>query len=109
MVAWARKAPLVEIATVRTRRTRRNLLAADGTVLAEFADDEVTGTPAGSAGPVVWREWELELVEAEPDLLEAADELMADAGARAERGAAQDPARPRGSGVRPGAAARGRP
>ena len=76
VVAWAGKAPLVEIATVNTRRTRRNLLAADGTVLAEVADDEVTGTPAGSAGPVVWREWELELVEAEPDLLGAADELM---------------------------------
>jgi CHAD domain-containing protein len=82
VVAWARKAPLEEIATIKTRRTRRNLIAADGTVLAEVADDEVTGAPAGSAGPVVWREWELELVDGDPDLLEAADELMSDAGVR---------------------------
>jgi CHAD domain-containing protein len=80
VVAWARKAPLEEIATIRTRRTRRDLLASDGTVLAEIADDEVTGEPRGSAGPVAWREWELELVDGGVELLDAADELMAGAG-----------------------------
>lgn len=82
VLAWVRKAPLHEIATVSTRRTRRNLLADDGSVLAELADDEVTGTPAGSDGPVTWREWELELVDADPDLLEAADELLAEVDVR---------------------------
>lgn len=80
VLAWVRKAPLHEIATVSTRRTRRDLLADDGTVLAEVADDEVTGTPAGADGPVAWREWELELVAADADLLAAADRLMEAAG-----------------------------
>src|SRR5687767_8884303 len=39
-VAWTLKAPLEPIATIRTRRTHRDLLAGDGTVLAELADDE---------------------------------------------------------------------
>ena len=80
VVAWAHKAPLHAIATVSTRRTRRDLLADDGTVLAEVADDEVTGEPEGSAAPVAWREWEVELVEGEESLLVAADKLMAGAG-----------------------------
>jgi CHAD domain-containing protein len=82
VVAWTLKAPLEPIATIRTRRTRRDLIADDGAVLAELADDEVTGTPEGSSGPVVWREWELELVDASPEFLTAADELMAGIGIR---------------------------
>jgi CHAD domain-containing protein len=82
VVAWTRNAPLEAIATIRTRRTRRDLVAGDGTVLAELADDEVTGTPAGSSGPVAWREWELELAEADPELLTAADKLMEGIGVR---------------------------
>jgi CHAD domain-containing protein len=80
VVAWTLNAPLEPIATIQTRRTRRDLVAGDGTVLAELADDEVTGTPEGASGPVLWREWELELVDAGPELLSAADKLMADAG-----------------------------
>ncbi len=80
VVAWARKAPLQEIATIRTRRTRRDLIADDGTVLAEIADDQVTGIPEGSTGHVDWREWELELVEGGEELLRAADKLMAEVG-----------------------------
>ncbi|MEV7429387.1 CYTH and CHAD domain-containing protein [Nocardioides sp. NPDC092400] len=75
VTAWTQGEPLSPVATVATRRTSRLLLAEDGTVLAELADDEVTGTPVGGA-PVSWREWELELVEGEPDLLAAADELF---------------------------------
>jgi CHAD domain-containing protein len=82
VVAWTLEAPLEPIATIETRRTRRDLVAGNGTVLAELADDEVTGTPEGSAGPVAWREWELELVDAGVELLEAADELMAGMGIR---------------------------
>jgi CHAD domain-containing protein len=80
VVSWTLKAPLEPVATIETRRTRRDLVAGDGTVLAELADDQVTGTPEGGTGPVLWREWELELVEAGGELLEAADQLMADAG-----------------------------
>lgn len=75
VTAWTQGEPLSPVATVATRRTSRLLLAEDGTVLAELADDEVTGTPVGGA-PVSWREWELELVEGGPDLLAAADELF---------------------------------
>jgi CHAD domain-containing protein len=82
IVAWTFNAPLVPIATIRTRRSRQDLVAGDGTVLAELADDEVTGTPEGASAPVVWREWELELVDAGPELLSAADELMARVGVR---------------------------
>ncbi|HET7350303.1 MAG TPA: CYTH domain-containing protein, partial [Marmoricola sp.] len=82
VAAWTLKAPLEPIATIETRRTRRDLVAGNGSVLAELADDEVTGTPEGSAGSVVWREWELELVDAGVDLLEAADALMAGIGIR---------------------------
>lgn len=80
VVAWTLKAPLEPVASIQTRRTRRDLVALDGTVLAELADDEVSGTPHGGAAPVVWREWELELVRAGGELLDAADQLMADAG-----------------------------
>jgi CHAD domain-containing protein len=80
VVAWTLKAPLEPVATIQTRRTRRDLVSGDGTVLAELADDEVTGTPQGGAAPVGWREWELELVAAGGELLDAADQLMVDAG-----------------------------
>ncbi|WP_435745764.1 CHAD domain-containing protein [Nocardioides sp. SYSU DS0663] len=80
VVPWTLGATLVPVAVVATRRTSYRLLGEDGTVLAELADDEVTGTPTGGA-PVRWREWELELVEGGPDLLAAADELLAEAGA----------------------------
>ncbi len=77
---WTRGRPLAPIATIVTRRTERALLAADGTVLAELADDEVTGVPADGGEHVAWREWELELVEGPTGLLEEADRLMAGAG-----------------------------
>jgi CHAD domain-containing protein len=77
---WVRGAPLGVVATIETRRTTYPLLDAAGRVLAEVADDQVTGTPADSAPPVLWREWEVELVDGAPDLLEAADALMATVG-----------------------------
>jgi CHAD domain-containing protein len=77
---WVRGAPLGAVATIQTRRTTYPLLDATGRVLAEVADDQVTGTPADGAPPVLWREWEVELVDGAPDLLEAADALMATVG-----------------------------
>ena len=77
---WVRGAPLGAVATIETRRTTYPLLDAEGRVLVELADDQVTGTPADGAPPVRWREWELEIVDGAPDLLEAADEVMAAVG-----------------------------
>lgn len=77
VVGLVRGAPLGVVATIETRRTTYPLLDDAGRVLAEVADDEVTGTPADGAPPVLWREWEVELVDGGPELLEAADDLMA--------------------------------
>jgi CHAD domain-containing protein len=80
VLGWTRRAPLGPVATIETRRTTYPLLDVAGGTLAEVADDRVTGTPADGAPPVRWREWEVELVDGAPDLLEAADALMATVG-----------------------------
>lgn len=76
--------PLVPLAVLRTARTRTRLR--DGaTVLAEIADDVVTAgiTPPGALPQVrSWREWEVELVEAGPDLLEEVEQVLLDVGAQ---------------------------
>lgn len=77
---WTRGAPVGEVATISTRRTEVPLFDAKGAVVAELADDEVTGRAQGREEDVVWREWELELVEGDPTLLEAADDLLNGAG-----------------------------
>jgi CHAD domain-containing protein len=95
-----RTGTLVPVATLRTRRAVHRLVADDGTVLAEVADDAVDGTvgsPARSAGRgdasadggrpprsgagSAWREWEVELVDGDDALLEAARERLLSAGA----------------------------
>jgi CHAD domain-containing protein len=73
------------VATLRTRRTVRSLLDADGAVLAEVADDEVTAevpTGDGEAGPESWREWEVELVDGGSPMLAALAPALREAGAR---------------------------
>jgi CHAD domain-containing protein len=80
VAAWTMGAPLEIVATVSTRRTRRELLAADRTALAELADDQVTGEPRGSGTPISWREWEVELLDSEPGLLDAVDTALRGAG-----------------------------
>jgi CHAD domain-containing protein len=81
---WTRGAPVGEVARIETRRTERALLGADGTVLAELAQDEVTGTD-GDGRRTAWCEWELELVDGEASLLASADELMEGAGVAVSR------------------------
>lgn len=76
VLGWTRGRPLTPVAVVETERTTRLLLAADRTVLAEVADDAVVGKPVGGE-PVAWRELEIELVTAGPELLDAADDLLA--------------------------------
>lgn len=79
VVGWTRGAPLTEVATIRTVRTTYPLLDDHGGVLAELADDEVTGTRADGV-VTTWREWELELVSGDTALLESADRLLSEGG-----------------------------
>ncbi|HEX4090895.1 MAG TPA: CYTH domain-containing protein [Trebonia sp.] len=76
--------PLAPIAILRTERTVVTLTGDDGTRLAEIADDQVTASrlPETSAEPLRWREIEVEVPTAAPELQRAvADRLLA-AGAR---------------------------
>ncbi|HEY3562643.1 MAG TPA: CYTH and CHAD domain-containing protein [Kribbella sp.] len=77
--------PLVPVVTLRTRRVVHRLLDAQGAVLAELADDQVTATVAGGE-PETWREWEVELVDGDARLLEDAGDLLTAAGARPASG-----------------------
>jgi inorganic triphosphatase YgiF len=83
---WVRDEPLRIVAVLETRRTVRNLTGADGEILAEVADDEVTGRlpgPGDDPGePVTWREVEVELVTGGPEILAAARSRLTAAGAR---------------------------
>jgi CHAD domain-containing protein len=81
VLGWSAGRDLAPVASIETRRTTRNLRDTDGVLLAEVADDRVVGTPTDGADPVVWREWEVELVDAEPDLLTALGDLLGQAGA----------------------------
>ncbi|MGY1716704.1 CHAD domain-containing protein [Geodermatophilus sp. SYSU D01106] len=71
------------VATLQTTRQVTELLDADGRVLAEVAADTVTGTamapdPGSPAEVTTWREIEVELVDGDPELLDAvADALVA--------------------------------
>jgi inorganic triphosphatase YgiF len=100
---WSGAQPLAPIALLATTRRLRRLAAQDGQVLAEIADDLVTGSlpalaAAGPAGPggdtglrgpgapkwrevSRWREVEVELVAGSRDLLDAVGDLLLRAGA----------------------------
>src|SRR5215469_2812475 len=85
--------PLCPIARLQTARTVRHLMDGAGQVLAEVADDQVTGSLPGpgadAAGTgeswreaTAWREVEVELDHGTLDLLRAAGELLLAAGAK---------------------------
>jgi inorganic triphosphatase YgiF len=75
-------APLQVVAVLETRRTVRNIIAPGGEILAEVADDLVTGRVPGPAEPLTWREIEVELVSGGPQVLAAARSRLTAAGAR---------------------------
>ena len=93
---WIRGRPLRPIARLQTTRTVRRLTDAAGQVLAEVADDEVTGSlpdqdacatdgpsdPAAWRTATAWREVEVELGSGPAGLLDEAGQLLLDAGAR---------------------------
>ncbi|TCC52407.1 CYTH and CHAD domain-containing protein [Kribbella capetownensis] len=76
---------LIPVVTLQTHRVVHKLLDGDGNVLAEVADDRVTATVDG-AEPDRWREWEVELVAGERELLEAVDPVLRSAGAEPAAG-----------------------
>jgi len=88
---WASGQPLVPIALLATTRRLRRLAAQDGRMLAEIADDLVSGSLPGPAqgGPADprwrevsrWREVEVELSAGSHDLLDSVGDLLLRAGA----------------------------
>ena len=81
VLGWTRGSTVVAVATIETRRTTYALVDGDDRVLAELADDEVHGIRADGE-TTSWHEWEVELVDGDPDLLEAVDALMKEHGVR---------------------------
>lgn len=81
-----RDEPLQVVAVLDTRRTVRRLTGPGGEILAELADDAVTGRvpgPGDATGePAAWREIEVELVTGGPEILAAARARLTAAGAR---------------------------
>jgi CHAD domain-containing protein len=87
LLGIVRHAPVIPVATLRTRRLVTPLLAVDGGVLAEVADDHVTGTafpaePGEAAVVTTWREVEVELVNGDEELLAAVGACLNTAGAQ---------------------------
>ena len=81
-----RTRPLVPVARLTTRRTVHRLLGADGDLLAELADDAVTGQAlAAGEAELAWREWEVELKTGDRGLLDAVARRIAFAGATPAR------------------------
>jgi inorganic triphosphatase YgiF len=75
--------PLTPIATLDTERTVVSLTGADGTFLAEIADDAVTASRLPATGePLCWREVEVEVPAVAPELQQAVADLLLAAGAR---------------------------
>ena len=73
--------PLQVVAVLETRRTVRNITAPGGEILAEVADDQVTGRRPAAGEPLTWREIEVELVSGGPEILAAARARLTAAGA----------------------------
>ncbi len=87
LLGIVRSAPVVQVATLRTRRVVTDLRAEDGRVLAEVADDHVTATvlpaePGEAAVVSAWREVEVELVDGDEELLATVGSALVDGGAQ---------------------------
>ena len=95
VVRWTGGEPLRPVARLETRRTVRRLTGPDGQVLAEVADDSVTGSRPDPADPARWRQadrWreiEVELVSGHHDLLNATAGQLRAAGAEPSRSASK--------------------
>ena len=84
--AWVRDGVPVPVASVSTRRLERVLTDGTGVLLATLCDDEVRAVRlVGERLEQTWREWEVELVGGDEDLLDAVGERLLDAGAEPSR------------------------
>ena len=86
--------PVGPVATIETHRVVRRLADAEGRVLAEVADDAVTGAAlaAAAGAPVTvtaWREIEVELVDGDRSVLDAVAEALCAAGANSSASASK--------------------
>ena len=83
---FLRGVELVPAVRLGTTRTVRHLLDAEGTVLAEIAQDEVSASTPSADGSVAtvqeWSELEVELVHGDRRLLDAVVDALVAAGAR---------------------------
>ena len=92
---WSGGAPLRPVARLETRRTVTRLLGQGGEVLAEVADDQVTGSRPDPADQGTWRlqdswrEVEVELKSGTPELLDAVGARLDAAGAAPSRSASK--------------------
>jgi len=92
---WTGGEPLRPVARLETQRTVRRLVDPAGQVLAEVADDQVTGSRPDPADPArwrqvdAWREVEVELVSGSRELLAAAGRRLRAAGAAPSRSASK--------------------
>lgn len=85
---WTGGGQLVPVALLRTERTVRRITGPAGDVLAEIADDRVTGSRPDPVDPArwrqtdTWREVEVELVCGTRAMLDEATARLTEAGAR---------------------------
>jgi CHAD domain-containing protein len=81
--AMTRGAALRPVAQLKTHRRVWDLVAEDGTPLAEVTDDRVTATRLnGSSNVEEWRELEVELAGPEHDVLDRVEKVLKKAGIR---------------------------
>jgi CHAD domain-containing protein len=80
--AVVRDRALAPVVRLSTRRLERDLVDEDGTVLAQVCDDEVHAERLlGPARNEDWREWEVELVDGDVQLLDDVGQRLLDVGA----------------------------
>lgn len=79
--ARSRGQALAPVARLSTHRVTQRLVGPDGTLLAEFADDRVSGQTLPAGATLGWREWEVELLGADAALLDVVQAHLTAAGA----------------------------
>src|SRR5512139_1689251 len=85
-LAYTRGDDLAPVATLRTSRTVHRLLGGDGSCLAEVCEDDVNAFDGSSSHSLLaWREWEVELVQGDAELLTRVDAVMESAGVSVAR------------------------
>ncbi|GAA1895895.1 CYTH and CHAD domain-containing protein [Streptantibioticus ferralitis] len=82
VLVHTRGRPLVPAVRLKNHRERCQLLDADGTALAEIAQDHVTAEYPDERDPLSWTETEVELLDGKPKLLDAVQDRLLAAGYR---------------------------